>query len=277
MEKRLEVGVFLSCLRIEEPLEALKKVKEMGFRVVQLGMESFSEDREKRKALKETLKELDLKVVTFFAGFSGADWTDISTIRKTVGFADEERLEERVELSKKVADLAGEIGAEAMAAHIGFIPEDRNSSLYKKMLSATGDVIDHCQKREIYFAFETGQETPEELLAFIQALNRENTRVNFDTANLTLYGKGYPLPGIRVLKDYIISVHAKDGLWPKEKGKLGKEVPLGEGEANIKECVKELIKIGYQGPLIIEREAGEDRIGDILRAKEYLENIMINN
>jgi sugar phosphate isomerase/epimerase len=68
-------------------------------------------------------------------------------------------------------------------------------------------------------------------------------------------------------------VHVKDGYWPKEKDKIGDQAAIGQGEAKIGECIKKLAAVGYKGPLIIEREAGEDRIGDILRAKQYIEKI----
>ena len=271
--KKLEIGVFLPSFGIAEPTGALKKASEVGFETVQL-LCGPAQGKEHKRLLKESLKKLDLRVATVFAGFSGEDWGDIVAIMKTAGFGCEERITERVEFAKKVAEFAVDINAPAIAAHVGFIPEDENSPIYEKMLAAVGEVVDYCRGLGIYFAFETGQETPEGILTFIEALDMDNARVNFDTANLILYGKGYPLPGIRVLKDHIISVHVKDGLWPEEKNRLGKEVPVGEGKADIKRCVRELIEIGYRGPLIIEREAGEDRIGDILRTREYLGDII---
>jgi sugar phosphate isomerase/epimerase len=60
-----------------------------------------------------------------------------------------------------------------------------------------------------------------------------------------------------------------------ERGKLGTEVPLSEGEVDIQKYVRKLVEIGYKGPLVIEREAGDDRIGDIKRGKNLLEEILV--
>ncbi len=274
--ERLEVGVFLPCLGESDIRKALFLAKGMGFRVCQLGADAFFNyggDKEKEDFLREAIKKAGMEVTAVFAGFPGERYDDIPTVRATVGFANKEKIPERVEIAKRTAEFTARIGVGIMAAHVGFIPPDTTDPLYDEMLKAVGEVVAHCQKLGLLFAFETGQETPEELRQFIQRLGYPNCRVNFDTANLILYGKAPSLEGIEVLKDYIVNTHMKDGIWPKEEGKLGEEVILGQGQANIEGCLKKFIEINYQGPLIIEREAGADRIGDILYEKEYLEEL----
>ncbi len=275
MEK-LALGVFLPCLAQRDIPSALSLAKEMGFSVIQLGADAFfnySGESEKENFLRKSLKASGLEVVALFAGFPGERYDDIPTVRETVGFANKEKIPERVDIAKRTAEFTARLGIPAMAAHVGFIPPDPKDPLYDVMLSAVGEVVAHCEKLGLYFAFETGQETPEELKEFIERLGYPNSRVNFDTANLILYGKAFSVEGIEVLKDYIISTHMKDGVWPEKEGLLGHEVILGEGQANIEECLKKFIEIGYEGPLIIEREAGEDRVADIRREKEYLESL----
>lgn len=275
MEK-LALGVFLPCLAQKDIPTALSLAKEMGFSVIQLGADAFftyAGEKEKEDFLKRKLDESGLEVIAVFAGFPGERYDDIPTVRETVGFANKEKIPDRLEIAKKTAEFTARLGIPAMAAHVGFIPPDTSDPLYDIMLKAVGEVVAHCEKLGIYFAFETGQETPEELKEFIERLGYPNAKVNFDTANLILYGKAFSMQGIEVLKDYIISTHMKDGVWPEKEGQLGHEVILGEGQANIEECIKKFIEVGYEGPLIIEREAGTDRVGDIKREKEYLESL----
>jgi len=271
----LETGLFLTNLGIRDLPEALKKAKEIGFNVVQLGPETYNGYNSAAKAeeLKKAIKYTGIYATTVFIGFQGEDYSDVPSVIRTVGFTALDKIKERTEFSKKVVDFTAGIGVKIAAAHVGFIPEDENSDIYKAMLSAIGEVIDHCAKKNLLFTFETGQEKPEMLLKFIKKLNRKNAKVNFDTANLLLYGKAHSLDGIEILKDYIVNVHVKDGYWPKEKDKIGEQAAIGQGEAKISECIKKLAAVGYKGPLIIEREAGEDRIGDILRAKQYIEKV----
>jgi sugar phosphate isomerase/epimerase len=102
---------------------------------------------------------------------------------------------------------------------------------------------------------ETGQETAEELIEFIDAVDRGNLFVNFDPANMILYGTGEPLQAMRQLSQRIRSVHCKDAKWSTAPGKeWGQEVPLGDGDVNFPAFLRTLLEIGYAGPLTIERE-----------------------
>ena len=73
-------------------------------------------------------------------------------------------------------------------------------------------------------------------------------------------------------------MHVKDARRPTVAGQWGEEVPLGEGEVNIREFVKALKKNGYTGPLIIEREVGDQagRLRDVAHGLAYLREILAN-
>ena len=60
---------------------------------------------------------------------------------------------------------------------------------------------------DIYF--ETGQETPVTLLRAITDIGTGNLFVNYDVANLVMYGKSNSLDGIKVLSKYIKEIHAQ--------------------------------------------------------------------
>lgn len=272
--KPMEVGVFLSSLGIADPLEAVAKAKELGFRAVQtppLGPEWRTGAR--RADLVGALKEAGLFVSAVCAGFEGESYADIAAVRRTVGFVDPATVDERVAATIEYADLAVELGSPVVTSHIGFIPEDREDPVYRRQLEATRRVSDALAERGLKFGLETGQEEAWLQKQFIEEVARENLRVNFDPANMILYGKQKPIEALETLRDYVFHVHCKDGRWPTEEGKLGTEVPLGEGEVDIPAYIAKLKEIGYTYVLTIEREAGEDRIGDILRAKALLERL----
>ncbi|MBM4078947.1 MAG: sugar phosphate isomerase/epimerase, partial [Planctomycetes bacterium] len=124
------------------------------------------------------------------------------------------------------------------------------------------------------FSLETGQEKADVLLEFIHEVNRPNVKVNFDPANMILYGTGEPIPALKVLGKYVVGVHCKDGTWPTEKDKLGHETVLGQGKVNIPLFIKTLKEVGYAGPLTIEREiTGDQHAKDIVAAREYIEKL----
>ena len=118
---------------------------------------------------------------------------------------------------------------------------------------------------------ETGQETAADLRRCLEDLNHPALRVNFDPANMILYGKGYPIAAVRTLAPWIKHVHIKDAVQSAVPGKWGSEVPWGDGEVGSNEFIQTLEEIGYTGALAIEREAGDTRKNDIKLAVNRLE------
>jgi sugar phosphate isomerase/epimerase len=120
-------------------------------------------------------------------------------------------------------------------------------------------LCDYVAKNGQFLHLETGQETAAGLLHFIHAVERENLKVNFDPANMILYGTGEPIPALEAVGAHVRSVHCKDATWSDSPGVTwGAEVPLGAGAVGMQRYLETLDKIGYQGPLTIEREIPQD-------------------
>ena len=125
------------------------------------------------------------------------------------------------------------------------------------------------------FALETGQETARGLRRFIEDVGRPNLRVNFDPANMILYGKDRPIPALDVLMPWIDGVHCKDGRWPTQAGQLGEETPLGAGDVDLAAWLARLLALGYRGPLTIEREiSGEEQRRDIAAGRDLIRSLV---
>jgi sugar phosphate isomerase/epimerase len=271
--KPLDVGVFLCSTGIEDPFEAAEKAAELGLNNCQLGpLPPKFYTEENAVKLKELLAKLGITCTVAFMGFPGESYASMKAVEETVGLLFPEMVEERKAIAKKVAWFAEQIGTEAVAAHIGFVPHDTSDPRYVKLVEDMRELVDDCKGRGLRFHLETGQETAEELLSFFKAIDRDNIAINFDPANLILYGKDRPIEALDVLGPHVKSCHCKDAVWPTEEGQLGEERPLGEGQVDIPAFVRKLKAVGYQGPLTIEREAGDDRIGDIKRGTELLES-----
>jgi L-ribulose-5-phosphate 3-epimerase len=121
--------------------------------------------------------------------------------------------------------------------------------------------------------FETGQETAETLATFLTKLNRPNVGVNFDPANMILYDKGDPIEALRVLGPWLKQCHIKDATRTIQPGAWGAEVPAGTGEVNWPAFFATLKELGYAGNLCIEREAGPQRVADIITARQMVEKL----
>ena len=119
---------------------------------------------------------------------------------------------------------------------------------------------------------ETGQETPTTMSRAILDVNQPNLGVGLDTANLILYGKANPVDAVDIIGAHVRSVHAKDGMWPTDPMKLGKEVLIGTGRVDILQVFSKLQKLGYQGAITIQREtSGPQQMEDVKHEKLYLE------
>ena len=138
-------------------------------------------------------------------------------------------------------------------------------------------ICDHCAKHGQGLHLETGQETADDLLAFIKDVDRSNLGINFDPANMILYGTGDPIEALGILGAHVISVHAKDGDWPPKgsPGALGTEKPLGQGAVGMERFIDTLKKTGFKGQLNIEREVPDhaERLRDIAMGVKLLEKL----
>ena len=257
------------------PREGLRQVRALGVNTAQMGCPPAKYLAGEGVAeLKKIISESGVTITTVFCGFDGESYDDIPTVRRTVGLVPRGTREARLAKTREIIEFAHRIGVKSVSAHIGFIPEDRSDADYKELVKALRDICDMCAMNSQNFCLETGQETAETLQNFIRDVNRGNLKVNFDPANMILYGSGEPIAALVLLGKYVAGVHCKDAVWSEQKGVFGHEMPLGKGQVGIDRFVATLKQIGYTGPLTIEREiSGEQQTKDILEAIALLRSL----
>ena len=193
----------------------------------------------------------------------------------TIGLVPRETRAARVAHIKRASEFAKECGVAAVQTHCGFIPENPNEVLYKETIAAMREVAEYCKRNGQNFRYETGQETPITLVRAIRDVGLDNQGVNFDLANLILYGKANPVDAIEILGPYVQGIHAKDGLWPTNPKDLGEEVAIGKGKVDFPTIIARLKEMKYSGAVTIEREiSGTQQMEDVRGAKEYLEKLI---
>ena len=260
--RELEIGLMFWGEK--NPRLAVRGVKSLGLRCGQLGIAGHVSINEVMPLWKATLAEEDFAITTVFGAYEGESYADIPTVQNTVGFIPRATRAAREARTRKVIDLAAELGVPGFACHIGFVPEDVSDPDYAAVREIVRRICDYTARYRMTVALETGQEPAHVMKAFIQDVGRENLRINFDPANLILYGTGDPIGALGVLAPWVISVHAKDGILPSpdKPGSLGTEMPLGGGSVGIDRFVAKLKEIGYTGPLTIEREVSLEQALD---------------
>jgi sugar phosphate isomerase/epimerase len=147
--------------------------------------------------------------------------------------------------------------------------------VYKQAVVAIREVATYCKRNGQNFRYETGQETPITLVRAMGDVGVDNQGVNFDLANLILYGKANPVDAIELLGPYVQGIHAKDGMWPTNPKQLGEEVAIGKGKVDFPRIIERLKQLNYRGAVTIEREiSGPQQLEDVRGAKTYLEKLI---
>ena len=269
------IGVFLRCTGEEDPRKALAAVKSLGLDRVQV---SRLADRyytaEGAREFARLLAGAGVRSDAVVAVFDGESYKDQESVLRTVGFRSAALRAPRLDYARRCVDFAAAIGTKVVTFHMGFLPRRPADPDYRDMLKAVGDVAVYAAGKGVTLSLETGQETGEELAAFLDEVEGARVGVNFDTANLVLYGLDHPARALAKLLDRVTSVHVKDGLLPEEPGRLGREVRLGEGRAQVAECLRILERSGFEGPLIIEnyvwRDLRTDPLDELARARDFI-------
>lgn len=270
----MPIGVFAS---IGEGLGAgLDRVRQMGVPTVQVPSPAPHLLTEKHaQGVKKEFKEAAIEITLVFCGYPGESYGTIQAVRDTVGLVPLSTRDERIDYTRRIADFASALGAPGIGVHAGFITEDWKSPDFDELAHIVKGICDYCSAMHLGVHLETGQETADTLLQFLEAVDRPNIAVNFDPANMILYGSGKPIEALRKVGRYVRSCHCKDARWSKSPGQeWGVEVPLGEGDVGIEAFLSTLIELGYEGPLTIEREiSGEQQARDIKKAVALLQSL----
>src|SRR3984885_2014369 len=272
----LAIGVCSWSLQVKSVPELKKLLGRLGVDVVEIACgDPHHAAWDEGDKLPEAAKAAGFRMTGAMLGFPGEDYTTPQTIQHSGGFGNPATRAERLERFAWALDRTLALGLSDLMLHAGFLPEPGDPDR-KPFLDTLGKVSQLAREKNITIAFETGQETADLLRRTLDDLKCPNLKVNFDPANMILYDKGDPIRAVEILAPDIRSVHVKDGRRTKVPGAWGDEVPLGQGEANIRQFVRTLKKVGYRGSLCIEREFGnqKERIADIAHGIRYLKECL---
>lgn len=252
---------------------AIARVRHLNFSNCQVYLDRT--DAAAAARLREALDKYHIEATSLIVTGPGPEVYDFVKGPATIGLVPREYRPARLARMKQGSDFAKRAGISGVQGHCGFIPENPNDPLFGELVLALKEVAAYCKQNGQTFRCETGQETPVTLVRAIQAARLDNIGVNFDAANLILYGKGNPVDALDILGPYVMGVHAKDGRYPTDPSQLGEEVPIGEGEVDFPRLIQRLKEVKYRGPITIEREIeGPRQDEDIRASKAYLEKLI---
>lgn len=256
-------------LQPANPAELISRLSEIGVRRVQLAIDPLREGGPWADAAHQ-LFEAGVRVVSGMFTTVAEDYSTLETIKATGGVVPDATWNATWDNLQKMVPIARKLGLKLVTLHAGFIPHEPSDPLYAKLAGRLGQVADLCAAAGLGVGLETGQEDADTLVSFLRRLAKPNVGVNFDPANMILYDKGDPIESLRKLAKHVLQVHIKDATRTATPGQWGAEVAAGTGQVDWPAFFDLLNRIGFKGDLCIEREAGQQRVKDIIAAKELV-------
>lgn len=266
-----DIAVCSWSLQPRDAAHLVELTRQLGLAHVQLALGPLVMLDDKRKHQEiGRLKQSGLSLTSAMINFPGEDYSTIDHIRRTGGYVPDDAWPVRKRLSIQAAQLAAELGIRLLSTHVGFVPAPSDPA-YAGIKDRVRQIAEAFKGHDVDLLLETGQERADELLAFLHDVQAPNVFINFDPANMILYGLADPIAAMHTLGPLIRHVHVKDATPSAEPGvQWGEEVPFGAGRVGPRRFLEALESIHYTGPLAIEREAGDDRLGDVRSAIDAL-------
>ena len=264
------LGVCSWSLRARTPTELARRVRATGLERLQLGLDPLRRGAWRVTEVERALAAAKLQLCSAMLGFAGEDYSTPASIAATGGLRPTAHWAENLARVRAVAALAWRLRLPLVSFHAGFLPRDRRDPERALMVGRLAQVTEIFAAHGVGVALETGQEDTETLLAVLAETGHPGLGVNFDPANLLLYGTGEPLEALAALLPVLRQVHVKDARRSSAPGEWGQEVAVGDGEVDWPGCLALLERAGFDGELMIEREAGSDRVADVQTARVRL-------
>lgn len=217
----------------------------------------------------EAIERLQASGYRVFSGMFeavGEDYSSLESIKATGGVVPDATWPHTLARAEAVAALAANEELSLVTVHAGFIPHEHSDPARSKVLLRLRELGDLFAAGGTKLGLETGQESAATLLGALEELDHPNIGVNFDPANMILYGMGDPIEALSVLAAKVLQVHAKDAIPTTEPGTWGTEVPLGEGAIDWAAFLKVVLALDPPINIMVERESGDAREEDIDKA-----------
>ena len=264
------LGVCSWSLRPASPGDLADSLMACGVSNVQLALEPLRTGAWTRRDLDAALSKAGVRLLSGMMAMHAEDYSTLESIRKTGGVRPDAHWPSNLKAARAAASLARDLGLSLVTFHAGFLPERPHHPERATMLERLRTIADCFADQGVEVALETGQEDAQTLLAVLDELDRPRVGVNFDPANMILYGMGDPVDALQRLAPYVKQIHIKDAIPAGVHGEWGTEVVVGTGAVDWDAFLAVVASRLPGVPMVIEREADETRVDDIRAAVAFL-------
>lgn len=266
------IGVCSWSLRPANPAQLVERLAAVGVDTVQLALDPLRTGAWSVTETTERLAAAGVIIRSGMMGMEGEDYSTLESIRTTGGVRPDATWPTNLAAARDNAALARELKLGLVTFHAGFLPHDRGDPERARMIERLQAVVDTFANEGVAVGFETGQEDAATLMDVLDELDRPAAGVNFDPANMILYGMGDPVAALRALLPRVLQVHVKDALPAAQSGSWGAEVPVGSGAVDWPAFFAALAESNRAVDAMIEREAGDARERDARTARALVES-----
>jgi len=266
---RAKLGVCSWSLQPKTANELVARVSACGLSAIQIALDPLRSGEQgwEEEASRAAFDAAGLQLLSGMMGTVGEDYSTLDSIKQTGGVRIDAHWEANLAAAHENAALAARLGLSLVTLHAGFLPHDADDPERGVLIERLRAIVDAFTEHEVRVGFETGQETAQTLLGVLEELDRpQSIGVNFDPANMILYGMGDPVEALSDLLPHVLQVHIKDATPTSVPGEWGAEVPAGEGAVDWAKFFAVLGGAKHDLDLVIEREAGEARVEDVRKA-----------
>lgn len=266
------LGVCSWSLRPTGSLDLAALVHRVGVKHIQLHLDPIRESKPDWGEIQtlQVLRRAGIDIVSGMMSMLNEDYSSLDSIAKSGGVRPDSTWPANLAAARANARLARRLNIPLVTFHAGFIPHDPGAER-SKMIDRLRQLVDAFDDSGVRVAFETGQESAETLLDALRELERPHAGVNFDPANMILYGMGNPVAALELLAPRITQIHIKDAVPAATAGQWGDEVPAGTGAVDWTRFFQAIAHRGIGCDLLIEREAGDKRVDDAIVARKLVE------
>lgn len=262
----VRLGTTSWSLQPKDPQDLVRRVELAGLTGTQLALSPVVTQRDVWADTIPILLDAGISVLGGMMQPVGEDYTSIESIARTGGVRPDHTWSANEAMARAMAVLAHRAHIDIITMHAGFIPSDVNDPERSVMLNRIKLLVKIFADQGVRLALETGQESASALSQVLEEIDHPMLGINFDPANMLLYGSGDPMEAMALLAPSILSVHMKDAVASGQSGVWGKEMPLGEGDVDWNAFHALAASLPQEMDAVIEREGGDQRIEDIVGA-----------
>lgn len=264
------IGCCSWSLQASSPQDLVERIHAVGVNAVQIALRPMREGAWSVNETRAVLAHAGIVVRSGMMETIGEDYSTLDRIKETGGVRPDARWSENLENARWDAKIAEALGVGLVTFHAGFLPHDQGDPERAKLVGRLREIHDVFADHGITVGLETGQESAATLLGVLEEVDRPGLGVNFDPANMILYQMGDPVDALERLSAWVKQIHVKDAVATRTPGEWGAEVAVGDGEVDWPAFFAVVHKKALDVDLMIEREAGLDRISDMRQAFEVV-------